>query len=337
MTASPLIDASNAQPRGRGLLIRELGVIGVLVLEIALFAVLVRQSNGSDEWLFLKTSNLMDVVASAAVIGIAALGVTVVIIAGGIDLSVGGVIALSCVITAGVIRSGHGVPAAVALALAAGAGSGIVAATLVTFAELPPFIATLALMLITRGLAFVITDGQNWAIDPEHPFTAVFGNSAPLVLPYPAVLLIVVAVVLAFLTARTAWGRQVFAVGGNETSARYAGVNVAWIKWSVYILSGALAALAGVVYAAKYGTGHSDAAPGYELDAVAAAVVGGASLSGGRGSVIGCLLGAIIFATLRSGLSQVAGASRYENVLVGAVVVAAVVVDRFIQRRVTRG
>jgi ribose transport system permease protein len=191
-------------------------------------------------------------------------------------------------------------------------------------------------MLITRGLAFVISNGENWGLPYEHSFTREFGNGSLCYLPYPALLLIIIAALVAFAMTRTIWGRQVFAVGGNETSARFAGVNVVGIKWSVYLLSGALAAVAGAVYAAKYGTGRSDAAQGYELDAVAAAVVGGASLSGGRGSIIGALLGAIIFATLRTGLSQVSGAARYENVLIGSVVVAAVVVDRLIQQRVSR-
>lgn len=330
-------DGSSTSPRrAQTFLVRELGVIGVLALEIALFALLVRRSGDGSAWLFLQPDNLFDIIATAAVIGIAAVGVTTVIIAGGIDLSIGGVIALACVVTAGVINSGHGTALAVVVALFAGLGSGAVAAGLVTYANLPPFIATLALMLITRGLAFVISEGNNWGLPYEHAFTRQFGNGSLFYLPYPALLLIVIAALLAVVMARTAWGRQVFAVGGNETAARYAGVNVVRIKWSVYLLSGCLAGLAGAVYAAKNGTGRSDAAQGYELDAVAAAVVGGASLAGGRGSIIGALLGAIIFATLRSGLNQVSGASRYENVLIGSVVVAAVVVDRFIQQRVTQ-
>jgi len=334
-----------AQPtkiRRPPLRVRELGVIGVLLLEIALFAFLVHRSTidpatGQGDWLFLEKQNLLAIVVDAAVIGIATVGVTMVIIAGGIDLSVGGVIALAGVITAGMLRAGQPIPAAVGAALLAGIAVGASAAALVTFVELPPFIATLALMLIARGLAFVLSGGADWSIGDKAPlFTDAFGDGRLLGLPYPALVLIVVAALCAWLLARTAWGRQIFAVGGNEIGAHYAGVDVRRIKWSVYVLSGALAALAGVVYAAKYGTGRSDAASGYELDAVAAAVVGGASLAGGRGSIIGAVLGAVIFTTLRTGLSQVTGASAYQDVIVGMVVIAAVVVDRLIQRRVNR-
>lgn len=315
--------------------VREIGVIGVLLLEIALFAFLVRRSSGGGEWGFLSSANLLGIVLDAAIIGIAAIGVATVIIAGGIDLSVGGVIALSSIVTAGLLRAGHPVPVAIGGALLVGVLIGCAAALLVTYVELPPFIATLALMLIARGLAFVISRGEDWSVGTVAPgFTDAFGNGQIFGVPYLILLLLGVALVCSLLLSRAVWGRQVFAVGGNEVAARYAGVSVHKIKWSVYFLSGALAALAGIVFAAKYGTGRANAALGYELDAVAAAVVGGANLSGGRGSIFGAVLGALIFTTLRTGLNQITGAAIYQDMIIGFVVVAAVVTDRLIQKRV---
>jgi ribose transport system permease protein len=317
--------------------VREIGVIGVLLLEIALFAFLVRRSSGGNDWVFLGRENLLGIVLDAAIIGIAAIGVATVIISGGIDLSVGGVIALSSVVLAGALLQGIPVPLAIGAALLSGVLSGACAAVLVTWVELPPFIATLALMLITRGMAFVISGGNDRSIGAAAPgFTDAFGDGGVLGVPYLVLLLLSVALCCAYSLGRSVWGRQVFAVGGNEIAARYAGVAVHKIKWSVYLLSGVLAALAGVVFAAKYGTGRANAAMGYELDAVAAAVVGGASLSGGRGSILGAVLGALIFTTLRTGLNQITGAATYQDVIIGGVVIAAVVTDRLIQKRVTR-
>jgi ribose/xylose/arabinose/galactoside ABC-type transport system permease subunit len=327
---------ANLQPASRASLrVREMGVLGVLLLEIALFALLVKSSSGNDSWTFLQSANLLDILRDTAIIGIAAIGVTCVIITGGIDLSVGGLIALSCVITAHLLRAGVAPPLAIGAALLVGIVSGAIAAGLITGLALPPFIATLGVMLVARGLAFVVSGGDNLAVTTQAPWlTDVFGNDTVLGVPYLVILLAILALAFAVLLARTVWGRQLFAVGGNEVAARYAGVDVRRIKWSVYLLSGFLAALAGVIYVARFGTGRSDAAEGYELDAVAAAVVGGASLAGGRGSIIGAVLGAVIFTTLRAGLNQVTGASAYQNVIVGAVVIGAVVVDRLIQKRV---
>jgi ribose transport system permease protein len=314
--------------------VREAGVIGVLLLELVLFAYLIHRQQGGG-WVFLGRDNLLGIVLDATIIGIAAIGMTAVIIAGGIDLSVGGVIALASILVAGLLRAGQPVVVAVGGALLAGVLIGAAAALLVTFVELPPFIATLALMLIARGAAFVISRGEDWSIGDAAPgFTDSFGDGQILGVPYLILLLIAIGVVCSFLLSRTVWGRQVFAVGGNEVAARYAGVPVNKIKWSVYVLSGALAALAGVVFAAKYGTGRANAAFGYELDAVAAAVVGGANLSGGRGSIFGAILGALIFTTLRTGLNQMTGAATYQDMIIGFVVVAAVVADRLIQKRV---
>jgi len=314
--------------------VRELGVAAVLLLQIALFTFLVgRDADG--QWVFLASKNLTGIVLESAVIGVATVGVTVVIIAGGIDLSVGGLIALSSVVVAGLLRSGQAVPIALGGALLMGAFFGGVAASLATWVGLPPFIATLALMLIARGLAYMLSKGEDWSIDERAlGFTQSFGEGQVLGVPYLILVLIFVAALIAFALSKTAWGRQVFAVGGNEIAARYAGVSVHKIKWSVYVLSGILASLSGIIFAAKYGTGRSDTATGYELDAVAAAVVGGASLSGGRGSIVGAVLGALIFTTLRTGLNQVPGASVYQEMIIGLVVIGAVVIDRLIQKRV---
>ncbi|HEX8235433.1 MAG TPA: ABC transporter permease [Abditibacteriaceae bacterium] len=330
----PALEASSDASRRAAWHVRELGVILVLLLEIALFAFLVQRSSG--RWLFVQRTNLLDIAVDAAVIGVACVGVTLVIIAGGIDLSVGGAIALASVVVAGLLRAGWPVGGAIIVTLLVGAVVGTIAALLVTRAELPPFIATLALLLITRGVAFAFTRGDNWSISTAPAFTDTFGNGALLSIPYPALVLVLLTLIAAWFLTRSAWGRQVFAVGGNAVAARYAGVDVRRVTLSVYVLSGLAAALAGIVYAARYGLGHSTAATGYELDVVAAAVVGGASLSGGRGSIVGAVLGALIFATLRKGLSQVPGGATYNQVIVGLVVIAAVLLDQLTRRRVAR-
>lgn len=319
---------------------RETGIVAVLVVEILLFAVVARSRSGSSDWLFLQRDNLLGIGVEAAVIGIATIGMALVIISGGIDLSVGGVIALATVVMARLLIAGHPLSLAILLALGAGLGAGLLNALLVVVVELPPFIATLALMLIARGTAFLISQNEHLSIPDTVPVSAAFvgkfGNGAVWGLPCPLVVLVAVSLLGALVLAHSVWGRQVFAVGGNETAARLAGVRVAGVKFSVYVISAVLAAGAGILYSARYGEGQSSVASGYELDAVAGAVVGGASLSGGRGSIVGATLGALIFAGLRKGLSFVSGAADYEGVIVGTVVIGAVVLDRLIQRQVTR-
>jgi ribose/xylose/arabinose/galactoside ABC-type transport system permease subunit len=197
--------------------------------------------------------------------------------------------------------------------------------------RLPPFIATLGMMGIVRGAAFIITEGRYYDVSSR-----LAAGWHPLGLPpdwLAPVVMFVLAIVFQILMIRFQWGRAVFSIGGNETAALFSGIAIGWIKTSVYVLSGLLAAIAGVVLVVVQGQGKADLATGYELDIIASAVVGGASLAGGRGSVMGAVLGTLIFGVLRNALPQIPGATFYDRLIVGLVVIVIVVMDQLMLRR----
>lgn len=315
---------------------REFGILLVLVAEIGVFSLLTHQPDRPNP--MLDAANLLATVRDMTVLATAALGTCVVIIAGGIDLSVGSCIALASVVTAYAITQGYSPVVASLLGVLIAMSMGIISATFITRAKLPPFIATLGMMSIARGLAYLLTKGATIPI-PDSGFTRLLGSGmlplAWLAVPVPVLLLVVGAIVFHLLMTRTRWGREVYALGGNEEAARLSGVRVVRLKYSVYTLGGLMAGVAGVVFTAYYGTGQSTAAMGWELDAIASVVIGGGSLSGGRGSVWGTIIGALIFQVLRSGLAMV-GASDYNQLIIGAVVIAVVAFDQITTRRATR-
>ena len=185
--------------------------------------------------------------------------------------------------------------------------------------KLPPFIATLGVMGITRGLAFIITEGQYYDVSSK-----LAGGFRPLGVPadwLAPIVMFAMAIVFQILMTRFQWGRAVFSIGGNETAALFSGIAIGRIKSSVYLVSGLLAAVAGVVLVIVQGQGKADLATGYELDIIASAVVGGASLAGGRGSVMGAVVGTLIFGVLRNALPQIPGATFYDRLIVGVVVI----------------
>jgi len=215
--------------------------------------------------------------------------------------------------------------------IAAGLACGLVSAALIVVVRLPPFIATLGVMGIARGAAFIITEGRYFDVSGELPagFRLL---GVPLDWTSP-LLMVALALVFQILMTRFQWGRAVFAIGGNETAALYSGVRVGAVQASVYIIAAVLAAMSGVALAIVQGQGKADLAMGYELDIIASAVVGGASLAGGRGSVVGAVLGALIFGVLRNALPQIPGATFYDRLIVGLVVIVIVVMDQILQRK----
>jgi ribose transport system permease protein len=229
------------------------------------------------------------------------------------------------------VEGGYALPVSLAAGLAVGVLAGAVTAALVVLVGLPPFIATLGMMGIARGAAFVITEGRFFDVSGKlPPGWQPFG--IPIAWLAPAVM-IALAVVFQVLMHRFQWGRSVYAIGGNETAALYSGIAVGKVKTSVYLLAATLAAVAGIVLAVVQGQGKADLATGYELDIIASAVVGGASLSGGRGSVLGAVLGTLIFGVLRNALPQIPGATFYDRLIVGLVVIVIVVMDQLMARR----
>jgi ribose transport system permease protein len=309
---------------------RELSTVAILLLEVAFFAWYLWPA-GDRPHPFLNAPNALLVLKYSSIYGIAAIGAAIVIISGGIDLAPGAIIALASVILGALFveRGWPLLPSATA-ALGAGIAAGALASALIVIVGLPPFIATLGVMGIARGLAFIVTEGMFYDV------SRTLGDPSPLGLPIdwlaPATM-IGLAVVFQLLMRRFQWGRAVFAVGGNETAARFSGVAIGRVKTSVYLLSGLLAAVSGVVLAVVQGQGKADLATGYELDIIASAVVGGASLSGGRGSVAGAVLGTLIFGVLRNALPQIPGATFYDRLIVGLVVIVIVVMDQMLLRK----
>jgi ribose/xylose/arabinose/galactoside ABC-type transport system permease subunit len=215
--------------------------------------------------------------------------------------------------------------------LLVGAGAGGLSSVLVVLVRLPPFIATLGVMGITRGLAFIITEGRYYDLSSKLP-----AGWTPFGLPpdwlAPLVMVSLALLFQAFMKGFQ-WGRAVFALGGNETAALFSGIQVGRVKTFVYVVAGLLAGASGVILSLVQGQGKADLATGYELDIIASAVVGGASLSGGRGSVLGAVLGTLIFGVLRNALPQIPGATFYDRLIVGLVVVVIVVMDQIIAKK----
>ena len=311
--------------------VREARTVIILLAEIAFFTWYLWPEAGRSHP-FLNGANGLLILKYSSVYGIAAVGAAMVIISGGVDLSPGAVIALAGVVAGKLfVESGYALATSLAAGIGVGVLAGFVTAALVVLVGLPPFIATLGMMGVARGAAFIITEGRFFDVSGALP-----AGWRPLGIPIawlaPSVM-IALGLLFQVLMNAFQWGRAVYAVGGNETAALYSGIPVAAVKTSVYVLAGTLAAIAGVVLLVVQGQGKADLATGYELDIIASAVVGGASLSGGRGSVMGAVLGTLIFGVLRNALPQIPGATFYDRLIVGLVVIVIVVMDQLMARQ----
>jgi ribose transport system permease protein len=311
--------------------VRELSTVAILVVEIAFFTWWLWPDGGRTHP-FLNWDNALLILKYSSIYAIAAVGAAIVIISGGIDLAPGAVMALTGVIGSDLfVTHGWSLSASMLAGIGVGLATGIVSAILIVAARLPPFIATLGMMGIARGAAFIITEGQYFDVSSR-----LIGGWRPFGLPadwVAPVVMIVLALVFQVLMTGFQWGRSVFSVGGNETAALFSGIAVNRVKLSVYAIAGLTAGISGVVLVLVQGQGKADLANGYELDIIASAVVGGASLSGGRGSVIGAVLGTLIFGVLRNALPQIPGATFYDRLIVGVVVIAIVVMDQLLLKK----
>ncbi|MEO3886524.1 ABC transporter permease [Nonomuraea sp. B5E05] len=279
---------------------------------------------------FLSLTNLLNVGVQAAVTAILAFGSTFVIVTGGIDLSVGSVAALSAISLAWTATSaGLPWPLATLVSLAVGVACGLVSAALIAYGKLPPFIATLAMLGIARGLALVVSEGSPIAMPDA---VSELGGTIGTYLPIPLIVMVVMGVIAAVILNRTYTGRAMYAIGGNEEAARLSGIKVGRQLLITYALSGAFAAVAGIVLASRLASAQPQAAAGYELDAIAAVVIGGASLSGGKGRALGTLVGALILAVLRNGLNLLSVSAFWQQVVIGVVIALAVLVDTLRRR-----
>lgn len=318
--------------------------IGTLIGEygayIALVLLVIVISCVSPE--FRTGSNFLNLLRQASFNGLIAFGMTCVILSDGIDLSVGSIFALSAIICAELMI--HGIPAAAAIliALLAGTALGMVSGVLVTKGRLQPFIATLITMTAYRGLALIITDGKpvsRLAASVKSESGAflfkvlgkgsfVFGPNDMISIPIPAIILILFLLVFYFVLHHTTFGRRIYATGSNEKCAKLVGVNTTKIRIAVYSISGFMSALAGLIMISRVDSAQPTLGEGYELDAIAAVALGGTSMSGGRGKIVGTIAGVLIIAVLNNGLNILGVSTYYQEVIKAVVILVAVLSDR---------
>lgn len=284
---------------------------------------------------FLTVSNMLNVIRQMSTNGILAIGMTIVIITGGIDLSIGSVLAVSGTISCGLVSDGINVAVAILAGLAMGVLFGMFNGFFVARFEIPPFIVTLASMQIARGIAYVYSKGLPIRSSNEAYNTIGNGYISFILfdVPIPIVLLIIIVVIFYLLLHKTKFGNYVFAVGGNAEAAKYSGINVPKVKFYCYTISGFLAAFVGIVLAARMYSGQPTAGEGYEMDAVAASVLGGTSFSGGSGSIIGVLFGALTIGVINNALNLLNVPFYFQNIVKGVVILAAVFLDTLKKRR----
>jgi ribose transport system permease protein len=317
---------SEAKPRFSLRRFQSLFALALMVVALAV---------ASDK--FLTVDNGWNILRQISVNLCLSIGMTLVILSGGIDLSVGAILGLAGAMAAGLLKNGVALAAfgvrleftatgAVVAGLAVGAATGWFNGFAITRFKLPPFVATLGMLSVARGLTMLWTGG--FPITSLGPTFGFLGTGAVLGMPMPVWIMLALVAVFVVVTQRTRFGRHVYAVGGNERAARLTGLNVARIKITVYTLAGALAGVAGLIVTARLDSAQPNAGLGYELDSIAAVVIGGTSLSGGRGSVGGTVLGCLIIGVLNNGLFLLNVSPFWQQVIKGGVILLAVAIDK---------
>lgn len=294
--------------------------MGILIGLVVLFLFL---SVATDS--FLSTKNMLQVLRQICINGLLAFGMTFVLIIGGIDLTVGSVVAISGVSVVIMLNSGVPLPVALVIALLLGAIVGLLNGGIIALTGMPPFIVTLSLQGTIRGIAYVITDGRSVSCD-NAVFNAI-GNGYLFGIPIPIYIVAFVMIVISILLYYTRFGRRMYAVGGNITAAGFSGIHVKKIMVQVYVLSGVLSALAGIILASRMYSGQPASGQAYESDAIAAAVLGGTSFNGGIGTVGGTLIGALVIGFLTNGLNLLHISSYVQMIIKGLVIIGAVGID----------
>ena len=277
---------------------------------------------------FLQSNNLLNLMRQLIINGFIALGMTFVILTGGIDLSVGSTLALTSAIFAGLLQNGMNTGLAILIALVLGLVLGLLNGILITKGKLAPFIVTLATMTIFRGLTLVYTDGRPIA-GPRDDFAFKFlGKGQFLGIPFQVILFILAFLVLWMILNKTALGRKIYAGGGNEKASFISGINIDKVKIWVYVISSLMAVLSGLVLTSRLNSAQPTAGAAYEMDAIAAVVLGGTSMTGGSGSLTGTLIGILILGVLNNGLNLLGVSSFYQQIVKGIVILIAVLIDR---------
>lgn len=295
--------------------------VAILVLMLALFSAL-------KPGAFLSAINYIKIVEQSAIVMLLACGEFFGIILGGIDLSVGSVMALSGVVCAKAMVGNVPTGLAVLLCVLVGILVGAVNGVLINITELPPFIITLGTMSIFRGITFVLCDARSVSGIPVN-FTSVVGGKILGVIPVPVIIAFIVAVLLIFFTTKTKAGRNIYAIGGNPLSAYFAGITTKRHQLLCFIISGACAALAGMVNIARLGSAEPNAGTGYETYAIAAVIIGGTSFFGGQGTIWKVVIGGLVIGVINNGLNMVGFSSYYQQIAMGVLIILAVTLDRF--------
>ncbi|EPZ99698.1 ABC transporter permease [Glaesserella parasuis] len=320
-------------------LLRKMAALAGLILLVIFFSV-------TNDY-FFTSNNIMTVGLQTSTIALIGIGATCVILTGGIDLSTGSVVALSGVAAAMIVNAGVPVPLGMVLGILVGGICGLVNGILVTQMKLPPFIATLGMMMVARGLALYVTNAAPVSGMPES--FAALGNGAlfkiieegpnglPKVvftgIPYPVIIMIFITVLFTFAVTKLKVGRYIYAIGSNEEAARLSGIKTNIVKIYAYVASGLLSGLTGVILASRLVTAQPNGGVAYELDAIASAVVGGTSLMGGVGTIPGTLIGSFIIGVLRNGLNMNGVSSFVQMIVIGLVIIVAVSLDQLRQSK----
>ncbi|MDV6378759.1 ribose ABC transporter permease [Sporosarcina sp. GW1-11] len=277
---------------------------------------------------FLTLNNLFNVLRQVSINALIAFGMTFVILTGGIDLSVGSILALTGAVTAGMMSGGMDPILAMLLGVLLGVLLGAINGLIIAKGKVAPFIATLATMTIFRGLTLVYTEGRPISGLGDSMTFKMLGKGYIFGIPVPVITMAIAFAVLYFILKKTTFGRRVYAVGGNEEASRLSGINVDRIKIYVYSLAGGLTAIAALILTSRLNSAQPTAGNMFELDAIAAVVLGGTSLTGGRGWIVGTLIGALIIGVLNNGLNLIGVSSFFQQVVKGTVILIAVLLDR---------
>ena len=296
----------------------------VIALIILMAVITIINSN------FLTANNLLNLLLQVTSNALIAFGMTFVILTGGIDLSVGSILALSSALTAGLLGSGMPVILAILISLILGCILGMMNGLLISYGKLAPFIVTLATMTIFRGATLVYTNGNPITKGLSDTFLFQFLGQGYIVgIPFPVIIMFIVFIVLYVLLHKTAFGKSVYAIGGNEKAAYISGVKLNKVKIIIYSISGIMASISGLIITSRLSSAQPTSGASYEMDAIAAVVLGGTSLSGGKGRILGTLIGALIIGVLNNGLNIIGVSAFWQQVVKGVVILIAVLIDRF--------
>ena len=275
---------------------------------------------------FLTVTNVLNVIRQSSIFGIMAIGMTFVILTGGIDLSVGSILAVVGAISAGMLKGGMEVLPVVILALAIGISCGLANGVLITVGRIAPFVVTLGMMSVARSLTLIYTTGY-----PISGFVGAFrfiGGGDILAIPFPIVVFLLTVVIAWVILTQTRMGRYVYAIGGNEETVKLSGINADFYKTTVYVISGITAAISALILTSRLNSAEPMAGQGYELDVIAAVVIGGTSLNGGRGSVWGTLIGALLIGVINNGMNLLGIPPYFQLLVKGLIIIGAVLIDR---------